>query len=281
MVRIISDTLSSIPVKEAKQLKLPFLPQIVIFGEESYMDDSEIDSETFLERLKKSTVLPKTAAPYPHLYQPILEELVKTGDEILIICPTSKMSGTFSRAMVAVQEFPDAKITVLDTPLLGAGLGTLVRSALKWAEDGLDAAKISEKVLEFANRNRTYFLVDTLEYLQKGGRIGAAKALVGSLLQVKPILSVENGEVKAVDSQRTRKKALIRFVEMVTSDCPNSDTAYLNVQHGGAFEEANTLAAELYEKIGIMNIPITNLPPAILVHGGPGVLGVSFFVDKN
>lgn len=259
-------------------MKLPFLPQIVIFGEESYMDDSEIDSETFIERLKNSPVLPKTAAPYPHLYQPILEQLVKTGDEILIICPTSKMSGTYSRAMVAVQEFPDSKIIVLDTPLLGAGLGTLVRSALQWAKEGLNATAISAKVLELANRNRTYFLVDTLEYLQKGGRIGTAKALVGSILQVKPILSIENGEVKAIDSQRTRKKALARFVELVTRECPNNHAAFLNVQHGGAYEEAKSLSEELSEKTGIKKIPITNLPPAILVHGGPGVLGVSFFV---
>ena len=139
MVRIIADTLSSIPVDEARKMNLPFLPQIIIFGEESYRDDNEMDSETFIERLKNSSVLPKTAAPYPQLYQPILEELTKTGDEILIVCPSSKMSGTYSRAMVAVQEFPDAKITVLDTPLVGAGLGTLVRCALNWAEEGLDA----------------------------------------------------------------------------------------------------------------------------------------------
>jgi len=94
MVRIIADTLSSIPVEEARKLKLPFLPQIIIFGEESYRDDTEMDSETFLERLKKSSILPKTAAPYPHLYYPILKDLSKPGDEILIICPSSKLSGT-------------------------------------------------------------------------------------------------------------------------------------------------------------------------------------------
>ena len=279
MVRIISDTLSSIPVEEARKMKIPLLPQIVIFGEESYRDDTEIDSATFIERLKKSNVLPKTTAPYPHLYQPILEDLNKSGDEILIICPTSKMSGTFSRAMVAAQEFPDGKITVLDTPLLGAGLGTLVRCALQWAETGLNAKDISQKVLDLAERNRTYFLVDTLEYLQKGGRIGAAKALVGSVLQVKPILGIENGEVKVIESLRTRKKALARFMELVTDHCPQSETSFLNVQHGGAFEEAKSLSAELSSKTGITNIPITNLPPAILVHGGPGVLGVSFFVN--
>jgi fatty acid-binding protein DegV len=97
---------------------------------------------------------------------------------------------------------------------------------------------------------------------------------------VKPILSVENGEVKAVDSQRTRKKAMARFVEMVISECPSDSTAFLNVQHGGAYENARILSAELSEKTGIQDIPITNLPPAILVHGGPGVLGVSFFIKK-
>lgn len=128
--------------------------------------------------MKSSTDLPKTTAPYPHLYQPILDELTKNKDEILIICPSSKVSGTYGRALVAAQEYPDSTITVIDTPLIGAGLGTVVRAAAKMAEDGKTAAEISEKIIEMSARNRTYFLVDTLEYLQKGGRIGAAKALL-------------------------------------------------------------------------------------------------------
>ena len=278
MVKIISDTLSSIPVDEAQKMNLPILPQIIIFGDESFRDDNEMNSATFIERLKKSPVLPKTAAPYPHLYQPILEKLAQEDEEILIICPSSKMSGTFSRASVAAQEFPDAQITVLDTPLLGAGLGTLVRMALNWAKKRLNASEISAKVLELAAKNRTYFLVDTLEYLQKGGRIGAARALVGSVLQVKPILGIVNGEVKAIDSQRTRKKAIACFIELVTNECPGDESAFLNVQHGGVITEAEELARILRQKTSIKEIPITNLPPAILVHGGPGVLGVSFFV---
>lgn len=280
MIKIIADTLSSIPVDEAKQLGLAYLPQIVIFGEESFRDDSEINPDTFIERLKTSSLLPKTTAPYPHLYQPILEELAKNKDEVLIICPSSKVSGTYGRAVVAAQDYPDAKITILDMPILGAGLGSIVRTAVKLASQGKTVVEIGTVVNEMASRNRTYFLVDTLEYLQKGGRIGAAKALLGSVLQVKPILGISDGEVKAVESQRTRKKALERFIELVTSECPRTDAAFLNVQHGGALEEAKALQATLAEKTGIQNIPITNLPAAILVHGGPGILGVSFFVDK-
>jgi len=279
MVRIIADTLSSIPVEEARKLKLPFLPQIIIFGEESYRDDTEMDSETFLERLKKSSILPKTAAPYPHLYYPILKDLSKTGDEILIICPSSKLSGTFSRAVVAAQEFPEAKITILETPLIAASLGTIIRCALKWAGEGEDVKTITEKVIEMAAKNRTYFLVDTLEYLQKGGRIGTAQALLGSMLQVKPILAIQDGEIKAIESQRTKKKALSRFVEMTVSECPSDDSSFLTVQHGGVYEQAKALSEELSQKTGIIKIPIFTVPPAILVHAGPGVLGVSFFVN--
>lgn len=279
MVQIIGDTLSSIPVEEAKTLGIEYLPQIIIFGEESYRDDTEMDSNTFIERLQSSKTLPKTAAPYPHLYQPILEKLSKSGEEILIICPTSKMSGTYGRAVVAAQDYPKANIMVVDTPLLGAGLGSVVRSAVSWAKQGETASEIKEKVLSMASRNRTYFLVDTLEYLHKGGRIGAAEVLVGSVLQVKPILAVVNGQVEAVDSQRTRKKAMDRFIELVTDECPKTEDAFLNVQHGGVPGRAADLAAQLQEAVNIDEIPITNLPPAILVHAGPGVLGVSFFVQ--
>jgi DegV family protein with EDD domain len=280
MVNIIADTLSSITVEEAKLLGIAYLPQIVIFGEESFRDDYEIDSETFIKRLKSSSTLPKTTAPYPHLYQPILENLSKNKNEILIICPSSKVSGTYGRAVVAAQEFPDSNITVLDTPLIGAGLGSLVRMAVQMSIDGKSASEIIKEVIAMSSKNRTYFLVDTLEYLQKGGRIGAAKALLGSVLQVKPILGIVDGEVKAIESQRTRKKALDRFIEMVNNECPKTDLSFLNVQHGGAYEQAVSLSCILSEKTGIQNIPITNLPPAILVHGGPGLLGVSFFVEK-
>ena len=278
MVKIIADTLSSITVDEAKALGIDLLPQIVIFGEESYKDDTEIDSATFIQKLKASSTLPRTTAPYPSLYNPILDRLTSAGDEILIICPSSKMSGTYSRAVVAAREYPQAHITVIDTPLLGAGLGTVVRLAVDWVTQGLSIPAISAKIKEMATRNRTYFLVETLEYLQKGGRIGAAKALLGSLLQVKPLLGLADGEVCVIESQRTSKKAMQSFVERIVRECPKSEQAYLNIMHGGVIDQAQKLAAELKQKMRIGEIPILDLPSAILVHGGPGVLGISFYV---
>ena len=279
MVHIVADTLSSIPVDEAKRLKLPFLPQIIIFGEESFKDDSEIDSATFLQKLKMSKELPKTAAPYPILYNPIFEELSKTKEPILVICPPSTVSGTVRSVEIAKNDFPNVEIHVLDTPIVGAGLGSLVRKALLWAQEGNNVDTIIQKVKEMAVRNRTYFLLDTLEYLKRGGRIGAAKSLVGGILQVKPLLAFRNGQVEPVESQRTKSKAKQSLINLVQKECPRSAEAYFCIQEGGDKEEAVALSDEFSKVMGFKDIPMYTIPPAILVNGGPGVIGVSYFVE--
>jgi DegV family protein with EDD domain len=278
MVHIVADTLSSIPVEEAKRLKLPYLPQIIIFGEESFKDDSEIDSSTFLQKLRTSKELPKTAAPYPVLYNPIFEDLGKTKEPILVICPPATVSGTVRSAEIAKNDFPNTEIHILDTSILGAGLGSLVRKALLWAQEGKNVETIIEKLKEMAARNRTYFLLDTLEYLRRGGRIGAAKALVGGILQMKPLLAFRNGQVEPVESQRTKSKAIKSLIDLVQKECPRTAEAYFCIQEGGEKEEAADLANEIGKLMGFKNIPMYTVPPAILVHGGPGVIGVSYFV---
>ena len=278
MVHIVADTLSSIPVEEAKRLNLPYLPQIIIFGEHSFRDDSEIDSETFLHKLRTSKELPTTAAPSPALYHPIFESLSKTGEPILIICPSSKISGTVRSAEVAAQDFPKADIHILDSPLVGAGLGTIVKQSLQWAQEGIDIKSLVDRINKLALRNRTYFLLDTLEFLRRGGRIGAAKALMGGILQVKPLLAFRNGQVEPVDSQRTKTKAVTRLIEIVLKECPHDESAFICVQEGGSKEEAKKLSEELKNQMNLKEIPMYTVPPAILVHGGPNILGVSYFV---
>jgi len=279
MVHIVADTLSSIPVDEAKRLNLPYIPQIIIFGEESYKDDSEIDSETFIQKFKASKVLPKTAAPYPVLYNPIFEELSKTKEPILVLCPPPTVSGTLRSAEQARSEFPDAEIHILDTTLIGAGLGTVVKKALEWAKQGDDVDSIISKVKTMAAKNRTYFLLDTLEYLHRGGRIGAAKALVGGMLQMKPLLTFRNSQVEPLESQRTKFKALKSMMDLIQKECPRTADAHFCVQKGGNNEEALQIAKQFSEMLGFKDVPIYALPPAILVHIGPESIGVSYFVE--
>jgi DegV family protein with EDD domain len=167
MVQIIADTLSSIPVSTAKELGIPFLPQIVIFGNDSYRDDSEMDSSMFLQKLRSSNQLPKTAAPPPDLYHPYYEQLKRNNNSAIVIAPSAGLSGTVRSAEVAALDYPDVDIRVLDTKTIAGGLGELVLIADKFAKDGMNIDTLFQKMTDLSSRSRTYFLVDTLEYLLK------------------------------------------------------------------------------------------------------------------
>ncbi len=280
MIKIVADTTSSIPPTEAQRIGVEFLPQIIVFGEQSYRDDCEIDSGTFLQKLRASPTLPKTAAPAPALYAPIYRRLAEKKDTAIVLCPSGKVSGTFRSATVAAQDFPGADIRVVDTQMVGGGLGKLVFKAVEWADQGVDADEIVERVQAMAARERIYFAVATLEYLHKGGRIGGAQALLGSLLQVKPILTLKDGQAEVAESQRTRKRALKRLKELIQAEYPRDGESHLCVMHAGNIDEAMQLTGELGSQFGLSEIPVYMVPPAIIVHVGPGVLAVSFFRDK-
>jgi DegV family protein with EDD domain len=276
MVQIVADTISSIPVPMAKELGIPFLPQIVIFGDESFRDDTEMDADLFLKKLRASSQLPKTAAPPPDLYHPIYEKLIAENKPIVVIAPSSDLSGTVRSAEVAALDFPGADIHVVDTRTAAGGLGELVLIADQLAKSGMDAADLVLKIKEMASRSRTYFLVDTLEYLYKGGRIGGAQALFGSIMQVKPILTLVDGRTEPAEKQRTKKRALERVAELVINECPHSNDAHLCIAHAEADEEVDFLKSRFENDMGIKNMHIYGLPPAILTHAGPGTMALSY-----
>ena len=280
MVRVIADTTSSIPTQEAHRLGLYYIPQIIIFGDKSYRDDTEIDNKIFLEKLRASTVLPKTAAPPPELYKPVFDEITGKGETAIVICPSAEVSGTVRSAEVAALDYPNADIRIIDTKTLGSGLASIVLQAQQWAQQGMDADTLVKNIKGMADRQRVYFLVDTLEYLHKGGRIGGAQALFGSLLQVKPILTLIDGKAQPVESQRTKNRALTRLIELVTTQYPQDKEGYLTIMHGDSLDEAHALVKILSQKLDLdeAKVPIYDLPPAILVHAGPGVLAASFYI---
>ena len=277
MVQIIADTLSSIPVSKAKDLGIPFLPQIVIFGSESYRDDTEMDSDLFLKKLTTSNQLPKTAAPPPELYHPYYQKLKETKESAIVVAPSAKLSGTVRSAEVAALDFPGVDIRVLDTNTIAGGLGELVLIADELAKKGMDADTLMKTMTGLCARSRTFFMVDTLEYLYKGGRIGGASALVGSILQVKPILTLIDGKTEPAEKQRTKKKALERLIEIVINDSSKNDDAHVCIAHKGALEEdVNFLIGNLKKNLNLEEIHQYTMPPAILTHSGPGAIAVSY-----
>ena len=281
MTIIVADTTCGLPRKLLAERCIPLIPQIVTFGEESYHDDKDLDTATFLSKLKASATLPKTSAPEPSLYFPVFAEARKRGESVIVVAPTGKASGTVRSAETAAQDFPDVDIRVVDTQTVSCNLGSLVLVADDMAKAGKSVDKILAKLNDMIPRGRLYFVVDTLEYLAKGGRIGGAKKLLAELLEIKPILQVKDGQVEAFEQQRTKKRALARLVEVVTESCKGGDEAHLCVLQVEAEKEAESLVTELKSKVPVSNIPIYELPPAIVVHAGPKAMGVGFFTPHG
>ncbi len=278
MTMIVADTTCGLPRGLLAKRGIPLIPQVVIFGDDSYHDDKDLDTATFLKKLKDSSTLPKTAAPEPPLYFPIFEQAKKKGESVIVVAPTGKASGTVRSAETAAQEFPGMDIRVVDTQTISCNLGSLVLLADNLAKAGKPADEIVTRLNEMIPRGRLYFLVDTLEYLARGGRIGGAKKLLAELLEIKPILQVKEGQVESFEQQRTKKRALARLAEVTIEQCKGGDESHLCVLQVEAEREAEALAAELKSKVNVPDIPIYELPPAIVVHAGPRAMGVGFFV---
>ncbi len=278
MTIIVADTTCGLPRDLLAQRGIPVIPQIVMFGEDSFHDDKEMDTATFLQKLKASKSLPKTSAPEPPLYFPIFKEAKEKGESVIVVAPTGKASGTVRSAQTAALEFPKLDVRVVDTLTISCNLASLVLLADDMAKAGESADAIVAKLNDMIPRGRIYFLVDTLEYLAKGGRIGGAKRLLAELMEIKPILQVKDGQVESFEQQRTRKRALARLMEVVAEQCPGGESAHLCVIQVEAESEAQSLAAELKSRVSVSPIPIYELPPAIVVHAGPRAMGVGFFV---
>jgi DegV family protein with EDD domain len=281
MIKIVTDTTAGLPVEWTRERDILVLPQFVIFGEDTFRDDTELDTATFLEKLRAAPALPKTAAPAPALYTPIYRELLAQGDEVLVLVPSGEISGTLRSAEVAAQDFKDNRIHVFDTRTVAAPFAAMVMRAWELVQGGAGVEDILAELRGMQQRQRIYFVVASLEFLRRGGRIGGAQALIGGMLQIKPILTLCDGRVEPFEQQRTQRRALSRICDLVLSQCPPGPESYLGVMHCDALDEANSLVAFFKDNLKLEHIPVYTLPPAVVVHGGPGILAVSFFTQPS
>ena len=279
-VRIITDTTATLPPEYIAAHGLENIPQVVLFGQESFLEDVEISYGEFCRRLRASPVLPKTAAPPPGLFVEAFQRQFDLGAEtILCIHPSAEVSGTVRSALTAKDDaFPQADIRVLDTRTLSGNLASMVMCAVEWAENDVSADEIMRRLQGMILRARTYFLVPTLEYLYKGGRIGGASALVGTALQIKPILEIKDGRVAPLEKVRTENRACERLKALVIEQYPRTPEGYISVMHADDEGKARALARDLRAALQTGEIPIYTLGASITTHAGPGTLAVSFFV---
>ena len=281
MVKIITDSTVCLPPEVAERYQISIVPEFINFGEESLRDGIDIDIPTLMERLRTSGEIPKTAAPPPELFAEEFERLVPHGETILCLLVSGRLSSTVDDAIIAAQKFPEADIRIVDTKLACSPLGTMVTLAAEWDQAGVHIDTIEARLTSMIERARRYFMVDDLEYVARSGRINAAKGLIGSLLQLKPLLHFKDGHIEEFLRTRTLRRAIERLIGLVAEQCPRDVSGYLSVLHAGVLKKAQTLAAELENRLGFKHVPIFDVASVVVIHGGPGALGVGFFVAEQ
>ncbi|MBJ9988316.1 DegV family protein [Paenibacillus sp. S28] len=275
---IVTDSTADIPEDIAKQHDIHVVPLRLMFGEDTFEDGVDISAEVFYKRLVQSEQLPTTSQASPADYMQVYQEIMNEypGSPIISIHISSGLSGTYQSATIAKSMLEgDPDITIVDSKSASYGFGLLVVHAARLAAEGRTAEEIVRSVEEVRRQRKLYFLVDTLEYLQKGGRIGKAAAMIGNLLNIKPILSIdEEGIIYAVEKVRGRKKALARILERFREDLGGVQNINVAVGHTADPASAEPVLEDLSRDFRLQEVVLTNIGPVVGTHVGPGTLAV-------
>ncbi|MBR0306857.1 MAG: DegV family protein [Lachnospiraceae bacterium] len=278
-VRFIIDSAADIVPAEAEALGLIHLPLKVIFGEEEYSDSVDLTHREFYEKLIENDEIPTTSQINPGVFMSAYQKVVDEGDTAVVITLSGKLSGTYQSAMIALDGFED-KIFVVDSESVCVGERILIQLGLKLRDQGLSAAEIAAELDLQKKHVRVLALLDTLEYLKKGGRISAAVAFAGNLLSIKPVIAIENGEVSLVGKARGSKKGNNLLRELITN-CGgiNFDKPFALAYSGLSdcllqkyIEDSSEIWSSHAE-----TLPISTVGCTIGTHAGPGAVAVAFF----
>ena len=276
-IRIVTDSASDISLGEAEDLGIEIVPLSVRFGEAEYTDLVDLSVSDFYQKMSESDLLPSTAAPSPGAFEAAFKRCAEAGAEgVICINLSLALSATGQAAQLAADALADTlPVKCIDSKSITCGLGTIIRKAAEAAKNGGSMDDIVSLVENLTGRTRIFATLDTLENLKKGGRIGGAKAMLGTMLQFKPCLDLSSGEVVEAGRQRTRKKSLIWLKEVLEGE---SEISELSIIHGDApdVEEFATLISDIVPR---EQIRINQLGAVIGTHGGPRVLGVTYLVQ--
>ena len=275
-IRIVTDSASDISLEEAASLNIEMVPLSIRFGESEYTDLIDLSVSDFYARMAESDLLPSTAAPSPGAFEAAFKRCQEAGaDGVICINLSLALSATGQAAQLAADAFSETlPVKCIDSKSISSGLGTIIRRAAAAAENGQSMDEIEALVENLAKRTRIFATLDTLDNLKKGGRIGGATAMVGTMLQFKPCLDLSSGEVVEAGRQRTRKKSLLWLREVLENAGSVED---LCIIHGDApdVQEFEDSISDLVPD----GIRINQLGAVIGTHGGPRVLGLTYLVD--
>jgi DegV family protein with EDD domain len=273
-VRIVTDSAADLPAPIAASHGIEIVPLSVRFGSQSYLSGVELSTDEFWTKLRSSSDAPSTAAPSAGDFQTRYEKLRGDGATgIVSLHLSSKLSATYQSAEVAAREISDIPVEVVDTLAVTAGTGLMAVYAAERAAAGAGTVEIADELRAMASRVHLYGVIDTLEYLRRGGRIGGAAALLGTMLKVKPVIGLENGVVEPVDRVRTRAKALEHLVGIVRQHADRIDRF---VVVSGEAPDTDQFLSMLDGVVPVTRDDVWPFGPIVGAHSGPGVIGVCF-----
>lgn len=281
MIRIVTDTDANLPQSVVDEYNITLVPIQIIFGNEVLRERVDISDAESYRRMSAAKELPKTSQPPIGAFKEAYEDILagEPGAQILSIHISSKLSGTLSSARQAADLLPGADISLFDTFSASLGQGLMVVRAAQMARQGADVAAILATLEAMRERMEVYFVLNTLDYLAKGGRIGKASHLVGQLLDIKPILVLEDGEIDAHSRHRTWRRAVDALCDLVMASTDGAESIHLGVIHAVSEQAAQTLADRLADTLSPDTLILGEVGPGLGVHTGPGALGLCWVAD--
>ena len=279
-VAIVTDSTSDISRETTNRLKIKVVPLTVIFGEESFLDDGkEITTVEFYKKIRSAEKLPTTTQPTPKDFIEIYTEILKDNESIISIHISKKMSGTINSTELAKKEMPGKDIEIVDSDLVSYPLGFIVVKAAKLALEGKTKEEILREVYNLKTKIKVLFVPSTLEYLKKGGRIGKAKGLIASLLEIKPILTIHDGEVSQFKTTRRWNQAKTELINSIETMVKNPQNLIVAVGDSDSKEEGAEMYERLKETFNPKEISRFDIGAVVGTHLGPGGLCIAFYEE--
>ena len=268
-VKVVTDSVSDMPPAIAAELGITVVPLTVFFGDEAFKDGIEIQHDEFFERLTTGGVHPRTTQPTVGDFVEAYKTAAEGGNDIVSVHVSDKLSGTMNSARSAAAEVPDVKIEIVDTQLASLAITLVAKAAAEAANAGGTLAEVAAVAREVSSKVELFFVLDTLEYLHKGGRIGKAQAVLGGLLSIKPVLKMVDGEIHPHEKVRSRAKAIARLKEIVAAGANYDEIAFIHE----ASEEEVTAISEFVAPLTSKPVIVSHIGPVVGTYAGPGVLG--------
>jgi len=280
MVAIIADTTASIPADLIEELQIELVPYYIMRNNETLRDGVDVQPDEFAQYLMAARTLPTTSNPSPGDYVNSIRKLAERTREIVAITMTSKASGAYQSCRAAVEmvceRLPQLRISVVDTLQVAMSHGWAVVEAARAARQGLGLKEVADKAREIAAKTTMIQTADTLRYLYMGGRIGRAQSLMGTLLNIKPIIGMEDGLIVPLGTARTRHKVYLRMLEMVREKVGQGGRIKIAFTHCAALDQIEILKEEFTKHFQCVEVLVSALSPALAVHSGPGTVGFAY-----